>query len=126
MKDGRVRLGLGDLDRLNRALDLAGSAEDAVLLPCRVSLPCSQGGFAAVVRDTVVHLRLFTLKLHTVENVDWADCDADSVGDADVKVDSYCGSVDSILFAGSLFPFDLMVDVGFLVRPAVRETRIFD
>jgi|SRR5467141_380988 len=83
---GKRRLGLGDLDGLHGALDFTGSAEDAVLLPSRVRLPRSQWGLSTIIRDAFVHLFLFSGQLHSVEDVDWADGNADPVGDADVKI----------------------------------------
>src|SRR5881397_4141629 len=48
-------LGLCYLNGLDRALDLASSAEDAVLLSCRVCLPNSKKGLPAVIRGSGVH-----------------------------------------------------------------------
>ncbi len=83
------RLGLCNLDGLHGALDLAGSAEDTVILPSRVRLPRSQRGLAAIISDALVHFLLFSRQFHSVEDVDWADGDADPVGDADVKIYAY-------------------------------------
>ena len=74
---------------MNRALDLAGSAEDAVLLPSRVRLPSSQWSLSTIISDALVHFLLFSGQFHSVEDVDWADGDADPVGDADVKIYAY-------------------------------------
>ena len=81
------------LNGLDRALDLAGSAEDAVLLPCRVCLPNSKKGFSAIIRGSGVLSGLFAGYVHPVEDVCWADGYANPVGDTDVEIDPYCSAV---------------------------------
>src|SRR5213593_942974 len=88
-----VGLGLCYLNGLDRALDLAGSAENAVLLPCRVGFPNSKKGLSAIIRGSGVHSGLFAGYVHPVEDVCWADGYADAVGNTDVEIDPYCSTV---------------------------------
>src|SRR5881296_662971 len=93
LRSGALGLGLCYLNGLDRALDLASSAEDAVLLSCRVCLPNSKKGLSAVIRGSGVHSCLFAGYVHPVEDVCWADGYADAVGNTDVEIDPYCSTV---------------------------------
>jgi len=119
-------LGLGDLDRLDWALDLACSAEDTVLFPSRISLPVRQRRLSAIIRNAFVHLLLLSWKLHPVEHVHRADSYADAVGDANVKIHSNIGPVDPVLLAYSVLVEDLVLNMSLLCRPLVRKTSVLD
>jgi hypothetical protein len=126
-----VRLGewayaLGDLDRLNRALDLAGSAEDAVTFTDWVCFPPVKERLATVVRDLLVDLLLLAGNIHLVEDVYGAYGDADAVSDANVKVDRDGNAVHSELFAHALLLSDLMPFVISNLRPFVGESLVVD
>src|SRR5713226_5456166 len=121
-----VVLGFCYLDGLDGALDLAGSAEDAVILPGRVGFPRCQWGFSAIIGDALVHFFLFSRQLHSVEDVDWADGNADTIGNANIKVHAHGRSVNTILLTNSIFPLYLVVNVSLLYRPPVREARVLN
>jgi len=116
-------LGLGDLDGLDRALDLAGPTEDTVLFPSRISFPVRQRRLPAIIGNTLVHLLLLAWKLHPVEHVYRADGYADTVGDANVKVHSHVAPVDPVLFAYSILVEDLVLNMSLSCRP-LGETRV--
>ena len=119
-----VALRFSDLDRLNRTLDLTRATEDAVLFTSRVSLPDCKQGLAAVIWCSLVHLLLFTWNVHSVKDVCWADCDADAIGDTDVEVGAYGGSVYAILFAYAVLPEYLVSQMLFFYLPLVGETGV--
>src|SRR5438093_6224929 len=121
-----VALRFSDLDRLNRTLDLTRATEDAVLFTSRVSLPDCKQGLATVIWCSLVHLLLLTWDVHPIEDVCWTDSDADTVGDTDVKVGAYGGSVYAILFAYAVLPEYFVSQMLFFYLPLVRETGVID
>src|SRR5438876_6424841 len=122
LRTSRNNLGLGDLDRLDRALDLACPTEDTVLLPSRISLPVRQRRLPAVISNALVHLLLFTGKFKPVKHVYRADGYADTIGDANVKVHSDIGPVNPVLLTYSVLVEDLVLNMSLLCRPLVWET----
>ncbi len=55
-----------------------------------------------------------------------SDSDADTVGDTDVKVGAYGGSVYAILFAYAVLPEYFVSQMLFFYLPLVRETGVID
>jgi len=122
----RDDLGLGDLDRLDGALDLAGPTEDTVLLPGRIRFPVRQRRLPTIIGNTLVHLLLFTGKFEPVEHVHRADGDADAVGDADVKVHTHIAPMDPVLLAHTVLVEDLVLNMRLFCRPLVWKTSVLD
>ena len=119
-------LGFGDLDSLDRALDLASPTVDTVLLPSRIGFPVRQRRLPTIIRNALVHLLLLAWKFKPVEHVDGADGYADAVGDADVKVHSHVAPVDAVLFTHSVLVEDLVLNMRLFCRPLVWKTSVLD
>jgi len=111
----------GDFYCLDWALYLAGPAEDAIPLSHRVSLPSVEEWFSAIVWRLLLHSLLLTWYVHLVEYVDWANRDANSVGDTNVEV--YCNgdTVYAKLLADALLLPDLMTFMVTSLGPFIRE-----
>src|SRR5713226_9234727 len=119
-------LRFGYLDSLNRALDFASSAEDAVLLPGRVRFPNRQQALAAIVSYSLIHPLLFRRNVHSVEDVCGADGYAYAVGYADVEVDPDRPSVNVQFLANSFLPKNLVPKMLFHFGPLVGEAWVID
>jgi len=110
-----------DLDRLNGALDFAGSTEDAVGLPYGIRLPSIEQFMVAVILLTACFSVRFPGRFVPIEDVDGANADADSIGDADVKVHAHRGAVDHEVLAHSFLLQNLVSFVLFRNLPSARE-----
>ena len=119
-------LGFGNLDRLNRALDLACPTEDTVLLSGRIGFPVRRRCLTTIIGNALVHLLLFAWKLHPVEHVDRADGYADTVRDANVEVHTHVTPVDPILFTYSVLVEDLVLNMRLFCRPLIWKTSVLD
>ena len=117
---------LGDLDRLDWALNLACSTEDAVSFARGVCLPTVEKCFAAVVGSPLVNLLLLSRDVQFVKNVDGAYRNANSVCDADVKIYGYCDAVYAVLLTYAILPFDFVPFVFFFFSPLVWIGGIVD
>ena len=116
----------GDLDRLDGALDLAGSAEYAVSFTDWVCFPAIEQRLAAIIRCLLVDLVLFSWNVVFFENIDWADRYADAVSYAEVEVHPDCNAVHTVFLANAIFPFHFVSFMFFLLCPFVGKRGIID